>query len=102
MKKIIFALLLSFSAAAQTDSVYCIQILATNHPEFIRAEHINVAIADVYLEISTDTHRLLVTHDDKDEAEIMLHTWQRVHKDAFLTVRTREQVENMVRFWVEF
>jgi hypothetical protein len=104
MTKLLFiaGLFFTLQLSAQRDTFYCIQILATNHPEFIRAEHINVAIADVYLEIGTDTHRLLVTHDTQDEAEIMLHTWQRVHKDAFLTVRTREQVEDMVRFWVEF
>lgn len=100
MKNILFALLLSFTAAAQQqDSIYCIQIFTTTDPFLIRAEHITLAVADVYLESLPDFHRVLVTHDSQDEAEIMLHTWRRVHKDAFITVRTREQVEDMVRIW---
>jgi hypothetical protein len=40
MKTLLFILLFSAAAYAQTDTMYCIQILSTRHPEFIRAEHL--------------------------------------------------------------
>jgi len=100
MKTLLFIFALSFSAMAQTDSMYCVQILATRHPEYVRAEHLAMCELDQALVEKSDTlYRIMFAYDTYEEAEIMLTTWQRAHKDAFITRRTREEYKNLKLFY---
>lgn len=97
---LIFTLLFSASAYAQTDTMYCIQILSTRHPEYVRAEHLAMCTLDNALVEQTDSlYRIMFAYDTYEEAEIMLTTWKRAHKDAFITVRTREEYYNLKLFY---
>lgn len=100
MRTLFFILMLSFSAAAQqTDTVYCIQILSTRTPQYIRAEHLAMCTLDQAMVEQTDTlYRIMFVYDTYEEAEIMLTTWKRAHKDAFICRRTRKQVANYFPF----
>lgn len=100
MKTLLFILALSFSAMAQTDTLYCIQILSTRHPEFIRAEHLAMCtIEQAQVEQTDSLYRIMFVYETLDEAEIMLTTWKRAHKDAFICRRTRKQVSNYYPFF---
>jgi hypothetical protein len=100
MKTLFFILMLSFSAAAQqTDTVYCIQILSTRTPEYIRAEHLAMCTLDqAMVEQKDSLYRIVFLYDTYEEAEIMLTTWKRAHKDAFICRRTRKQVAQYFPF----
>jgi hypothetical protein len=94
MKVLFFILMLSFSAAAQqTDSVYCIQIMSTKNIDLVRAEHLTMAYDQAYVEQAGSYHRILIPYTSHDEAWFMLYTWKRAHKDAYITVRTKQQFE---------
>jgi hypothetical protein len=100
MKTLLFILLFSAAAYAQTDTVYCIQILSTRHPEFIRAEHLAMCtIEQAQVEQTDNLYRIMFVYDTYEEAEIMLTTWKRAHKDAFICTRTRKQVSNYYSFY---
>lgn len=97
---LIFTLLFSASAYAQTDTMYCIQILSTRHPEYVRAEHLAMCTLDNALVEQTDSlYRIMFAYDTYEEAEIMLTTWKRAHKDAFICRRTRQQVSKFYNFF---
>ena len=98
MTKLLFiaSLFFTLQLSAQRDTFYCIQIMATHNPDMIRAEHLTETLSDVYLQAGEDIHRVLVVHETMDEAEIMLHTWRRLFKDAFIVVRTREDIGDML------
>lgn len=100
MKTLILILMLSISAAAQqTDTVYCIQILSTRTPQYIRAEHLAMCTLDqAMVEQVGDYYRILFVYETEEEADFMIATWQRAHKDAFICRRTRKQVEQMKTF----
>lgn len=100
MKTLILILMLSISAAAQqTDTVYCIQILSTRTPQYIRAEHLAMCTLDqAMVEQVGDYYRILFVYDTEEEADFMIATWQRAHKDAFICRRTRKEVEQMKPF----
>lgn len=100
MKTLILILMLSISAAAQqTDTVYCIQILSTRTPQYIRAEHLAMCTLDqAMVEQVGDYYRILFVYETEEEADFMIATWKRAHKDAFICRRTRKQVEQLKNF----
>lgn len=100
MKTLILILMLSISAAAQqTDTVYCIQILSTRTPQYIRAEHLAMCTLDqAMVEQVGDYYRILFVYETEEEADFMIATWKRAHKDAFICRRTRKQVEQLKPF----
>jgi len=100
MKTLFFILLFSAAAYAQTDTMYCIQILSTRHPEFIRAEHLAMCtIEQAQVEQTDSLYRIMFVYNTLEEAEIMLTTWKRAHKDAFICRRTSQQVLNFYQFY---
>jgi len=98
---LIFTLLFSAAAYAQTsDTMYCIQILSTRHPEFIRAEHLAMCeLEQAQVEQVDSLYRIMFVYNTYEEAEIMLTTWKRAHKDAFICRRTSQQVLNYYQFY---
>lgn len=101
MKTLLFILLFSASAFAQTqDSVYYIQIMSTKNPELVRAEHLSMSTLDTaYYEQSGQYYRILIKYETFDEAWFMHTTWQRSHKDAFITSRSKKESENIKQFY---
>ena len=100
MKTLFFILLFSAAAYAQTDTMYCIQILSTRHPEFIRAEHLAMCtLEQAQVEQIDGLYRIMFVYNTYEEAEIMLTTWKRAHKDAFICRRTSQQVLNFYQFY---
>jgi hypothetical protein len=100
MKTLFFILALSVSAMAQSsDTLYCIQIMSTKTPQYIRAEHLAMCTLDsAKVEQVGDYYRIMFVYNTLEEAEIMLTTWKRAHKDAFICRRTREQVATFYPF----
>ena len=98
---LIFTLLFSAASYAQTsDTIYCIQILSTRHPEYIRAEHLAMCELDqAQVEQVDSIYRIMLVYNTLEEAEIMLTTWKRAHKDAFICRRTSQQVLNYYQFY---
>ena len=91
MKTLFFILCFAVSAIAQTDSLYCIQIMSTKNIHLVRAEHLSMSTLDTaYVEQVGKQYRILIAYTTYDEAWFMLTTWQRAHKDAFITVRCRK------------
>ena len=100
MKTLFFILALSVSAIAQqTDSIYCIQIMSTKTPQYIRAEQLAMCTLDkAMVEQVGDYYRIMFVYETEMEADYMIATWQRSHKDAFICRRTKEQVANFYHF----
>ena len=98
---LIFTLLFSAASYAQTsDTFYCIQILSTRHPEYIRAEHLAMCeLYQAHVEQVYSIYRIMLVYNTLEEAEIMLTTWKRAHKDAFICRRTSQQVLNYYQFY---
>ena len=98
---LIFTLLFSAASYAQTsDTMYCIQILSTRHPEYIRAEHLAMCeLEQAQVEQVDSLYRIMLVYNTLEEAEIMLTTWKRAHKDAFICRRTSQQVLNYYQFY---
>jgi len=91
MKTLFFILCFAVSAIAQTDSVYCIQIMSTKNIHLVRSEHLSMSTFDTaHVEQVGQYYRILIPYSTYDEAWFMLTTWQRAHKDAFITVRCRK------------
>lgn len=91
MKTLFFILCFTVSAIAQTDSIYCIQIMSTKNIHLVRSEHLSMSTFDTaHVEQVGQYHRILIPYSTYDEAWFMLTTWQRAHKDAFITVRCRK------------
>jgi hypothetical protein len=101
MKTLLFIFALSVSAfAQQQDTFYCIQIMSTRHPEYIRAEHLAMCtIEQAQVEQVDSLYRIMFVYNTLEEAEIMLTTWKRAHKDAFICRRTSQQVLNFYQFY---
>jgi hypothetical protein len=100
MKTLFFILALSVSAMAQSsDTLYCIQIMSTKTPQYIRAEHLAMCTLDkAMVEQVGDYYRILFVYETEMEADYMIATWQRAHKDAFICRRTKEQVASFYPF----
>ena len=103
MKTLFLILALSVSAAAYaqtSDTFYCIQILSTRHPEYIRAEHLAMCeLEQAQVEQVDSLYRIMFVYNTLEEAEIMLTTWKRAHKDAFICRRTSQQVLNYYQLY---
>lgn len=91
MKNILFFMLLSFAASAQ--QFYCIQIMSTRNPHLIKPEMVTMLPDSAMVEQYGGTYRIMFVYPDLETAEIMLYSWQRAHKDAFICVRTKEETE---------
>jgi hypothetical protein len=101
MKTLLFILLFSATAYAQTDNMYCIQILSTKTPEYVTAEQLNIMPFDtVMYEQAGDYYRLMIVYPTKFDAEISLTSWQRAYSDAFICQRNNKQVANLRKFYV--
>ena len=101
MKTLFFILLISATAYAQTDIIYCIQILSTKTPEYVTAEQLDIMPFDtVMYEQAGDYYRLMIVYPDKFEAEISLTSWQRAYSDAFICQRNSKQVAKLRKFYV--
>jgi hypothetical protein len=100
MKTVLFILALSVSAMAQQqDTLYCIQIMSTKTPQYIRAEHLAMCTLDkAMVEQQGEYYRILFVYETEEEADFMIATWQRAHKDAFICRRTKEQVSTFYPF----
>lgn len=100
MKTLIFIFALAFSAMAQQqDTFYCIQIMSTKTPQYIRAEHLAMCTLDsAKVEQAGEYYRILFVYETEMEADYMIATWQRAHKDAFICRRTRKEVEQLKPF----
>jgi len=100
MKTLFFIFALSVSAIAQqADTFYCIQIMSTKTPQYIRAEHLAMCTFDsAKVEQVGEYYRILFVYETEMEADYMIATWQRAHKDAFICRRTREQVAKFYPF----
>lgn len=97
---LIFTLLFSATVYAQTDTVYCIQILSTKTPEYVTAEQLNIMPFDtVMYEQAGAYYRLIVVYTDLFEAEISLASWQRAYSDAFICRRTFAQAAQLKKFY---
>jgi hypothetical protein len=109
MKKIfLFALLLGslnlFAQeieAVEEDTLYYIQLFTTQNPELVRAEHLAMAYDEVVYEKEGDNYNFLVFYGDLETAEVMLYTWQRAHKKAFITIRNTKQAKGLYPFYTE-
>jgi hypothetical protein len=100
MKTLFLILALSVSAIAQqADTFYCIQIMSTKTPQYIRAEHLAMCTLDsAQVEQVGDYYRILFVYDTEMEADYMIATWQRAHKDAFICRRTRQEIDELKSF----
>jgi len=98
MKTLFFILFFAVSAIAQTDSIYCIQIMSTKNIHLVRAEHLAMCTLDTaHVEQSGQYYRILIPYSSYDEAWFMLTTWQRAHKDAFITTRSKNHFKQFVK-----
>jgi hypothetical protein len=95
MKLLIFALLLSFTAAAQNTDYYCIQIMSTKNIELVKPEHVIETLDTAYVEKFGKWHRVLLVYPDDLTAWVYLHSWKRAYPDAFIVRRSKRQVESM-------
>jgi hypothetical protein len=108
MKKIfLFALLLgSLNLFAQVetveeDTLYYIQLFTTPNIDLVRAEHLAMAYDEVVYEKEGDNYNFLVFYGDLETADVMLYTWQRAHKKAFITTRTTKDAKGLYPFYTE-
>jgi hypothetical protein len=100
MKTLFFILLFSAASYAQSDTVYCIQILSTKTPEYVTAEQLNIMPFDtVMYEQAGNYYRLMIVYTDLFEAEISLASWQRAYSDAFICRRTFVQALQLKKFY---
>lgn len=82
--------------AQQQDSIFCVQIMATRNVHLVKAEHIAMTFDSVFVEFGAEYDKIIVPYSNLEECQLMLHTWQRCHKDAFIVRRTKKQVNDMV------
>ena len=100
MKTLFFILALTVSAMAQqADTFYCIQIMSTKTPQYIRAEHLAMCTFDsAKVEQAGEYYRILFVYETEEEADYMIATWQRAHKDAFICIRTKQEIDELKSF----
>jgi hypothetical protein len=100
MKTLLFILLFSAASYAQSDTLYCIQILSTKTPEYVTAEQLNIMPFDtVMYEQAGNYYRLMIVYSDLFEAEISLASWQRAYSDAFICRRTFAQASQLKKLY---
>jgi len=50
------------------------------------------------VEQAGEYYRILFVYETEMEADYMIATWQRAHKDAFICRRTRQEVKQLKNF----
>ena len=90
------ALFLTLHLSAQTDTLYCIQVMSTRNPELVKPEMVSAFDDIAMIEQVGDWWRIMFVYEDRETAEAYLYSWQRQHKDAFVTIRTRQKVDKML------
>jgi hypothetical protein len=100
MKTLFLILALTVSAMAQqADTFFCIQIMSTKTPQYIRAEHLAMCTFDsAKVEQQGEYYRILFVYETEEEADFMIATWQRAHKDAFICTRTKQEINELKSF----
>lgn len=103
MKNLIIFISLFFTLqlSAQSDTFYCIQVLSTRNPHLVKPEMVSVLPDTAYIEPAGDYYRILFIYSTKETAEMMLYSWQRQHRDAFIIVRTRKQISKLTKLFTE-
>lgn len=83
------------SGQNNNDTLYCIQVLSTRNPELLKPEMVSAMPDTAMVEQYGQFYRIMFVYNTYEEADIFLWSWRRQHKNAFLTVRTKQQVERM-------
>jgi hypothetical protein len=104
MRHFIFVLTLTLSlsnifaqeaAENAIDSVYCIQLLSTRNIHLVKPEMISAFLDTSYVEQSGEWSRVLVVCESMEQAEKYLTSWRRQHKNAFIVIRSSDQVKKL-------
>lgn len=98
MKTIIF-LLLALQLSAQ--NYYCVQVISTRNPHLLKPEMISILPDSAKIENAGDWYRILFVYQDKLHAEIAHTSWLKQHSNAFICVRTKEQVDRMTDLFTQ-
>lgn len=96
--KTLFFLLLSFSLHAQ---YYCVQVISTRNPHLLKPEMVSILPDSAKIEQAGEWYRILFVYEDKEAAEIAHTSWLKQHSNAFICVRTREQVSRMTDLFTQ-
>lgn len=101
MKNLLFliAVLFSLSAAAQSDTLYCVQIISTQNPQLLRPEMISILPDSAMVEYTGSTYRIMFVYPDYEQAMIAHSSWIKQHSGAFITKRTRKQVKQFYNLY---
>ena len=92
MKTILF-LLLAFQLSAQ--NYYCVQVISTRNPHLLKPEMVSILPDTAKVEQAGEWYRILFVYATQEEANIYHTSWLKQHSNAFICVRTKEQVERM-------
>jgi hypothetical protein len=92
MKTILF-ILLAFQLSAQ--NYYCVQVISTRNPHLLKPEMVSILPDTAKVEQSGEWFRILFVYASQEEANIYHTSWLKQHSNAFICVRTKEQVERM-------
>jgi hypothetical protein len=104
MRTFIFALILSLTFEkiagqtannVQSDTIWCIQVLSTRNPHLIKPEMVSAFPDTAMVEESAGWYRILFLYNDKEQANLYLHSWQRQHDNAFIMLRSRSDIKKM-------
>jgi hypothetical protein len=89
--------------AFEEDTLYYIHLFSTNDLQLVRAEHLNLGMIDdeIIYEKEVAHYNFLVFYGDLETAEVMLHTWQRFHKYAFICTRTTKDAKGLYPFYIK-
>lgn len=98
MKNIILFILFLFAAPVfAQDTLYCIQLFSTRNLHLVKPEMVSMTYDTVMVEFAHDGwNRVVVPYTTLEEADLMLHTWQRGHRNAFIVARPVAEVAKMV------
>jgi hypothetical protein len=104
MRNFIFAIILSITFGeiaaqaenyVQSDTVWCIQVLSTRNPHLLRPEMLSAFDDPAMVEHCDGWYRIVFVYAKLEDAQIHLQSWQRQHKKAFITTRSRSQEKKM-------
>ena len=90
------ALFLTLNLSAQTDTLYCIQVMSTRNPELVKPEMVSAFDDIAMVERVGEWWRVLFVYEDREKAEAYLYSWQRQHKGAFIVLRNSDEVDKML------
>ena len=67
------------------DTLYAVQVLSTRNVHLLEKKHFNLFENEVpKVEYTNNYHRIIFIYDNRLDAEIMLHNWSMIFKDAFI------------------